>query len=369
VTREDKFPPRRDNNIQIMSNIYLDTLNLSKDADHLVLATVIQTRGSAPQKAGASALFGKQGLLAGTVGGGLLEGKVQEIAVKLAGSRRNGIFHFDLDREIRDKSEAICGGQVDVLIEDGMARYSRLFVLGQELLKERLPFVLVTNLSPKDDGTVDIERKIVAGNDTGNETDEATRLHIVKMLREAGSSGFICTGRFSKEKVTGDLILLESVFPLPRLIIAGAGHIGKALSHLGRILDFEVIVADDREEYANTRNLPDAFKIIVGDIGKSVMNIGSYSDVYIVIVTRGHNDDGLALRACIKTDAKYIGMIGSRTKIEKMRKEFLANGWATEEEWKRIHAPVGLDIGSKSVTEIAISIAAELVMVRNKVRS
>ena len=89
----------------------------------------------------------------------------------------------------------------------------------------------------------------------------------------------------------------------------------------------------------------------------------------MVMVSRGHRQDGEALQACIQSDAAYIGMIGSAKKVGRMKKRFLHEGWATQEQWGRIHAPIGLPIGSKSVQEIAISIAAQLVEVRNKLNS
>ena len=89
------------------------------------------------------------------------------------------------------------------------------------------------------------------------------------------------------------------------------------------------------------------------------------TDTYIVIVTRGHKDDAKALRPCIVSDAAYIGMIGSKNKVSLMRTEFIQKGWAEPHEWNAIHAPIGLDIQSKSVQEIAISIAAQLILVKN----
>jgi xanthine dehydrogenase accessory factor len=135
---------------------------------------------------------------------------------------------------------------------------------------------------------------------------------------------------------------------------------------LGRLLGFEVTVIDDRSEFANNTNLPDADNIIVEDIGKALSELKKIQDSYIVIVTRGHDDDAKALIPSINSRAAYIGMIGSKNKIAKMHRNFVQNGWATEEQWSAIHAPIGLDILSKTVEEIAISIAAELVFERNK---
>jgi xanthine dehydrogenase accessory factor len=134
------------------------------------------------------------------------------------------------------------------------------------------------------------------------------------------------------------------------------------------MLDFEVTVLDDREEYANKDNLPDADHIIVKDIGESMQKIKKGRDTYIVIVTRGHSYDAKALLPCFGSEAGYIGMIGSKGKVEKMRTDFIQNGLATEEQWDRIYSPIGLDIKSKSVEEIAVSIAAQLVQVKNSKR-
>jgi xanthine dehydrogenase accessory factor len=91
-------------------------------------------------------------------------------------------------------------------------------------------------------------------------------------------------------------------------------------------------------------------------------------DTFIVIVTHGHKDDAGALRACIDSEAGYIGMIGSKNKVHLMRESFIQNGWASAEQWNRIHSPVGLEIQSKSVQEIAVSIAAQLVLFRNNLK-
>ena len=111
--------------------------------------------------------------------------------------------------------------------------------------------------------------------------------------------------------------------------------------------------------------LPDAQNVIVRDIGEAISDLSNNKDAFIVIVTRGHKDDALALKSCIGSDLAYIGMIGSRKKIEAMRLNFIKNGWATAEQWDKIYAPVGLEIKSQTVEEIAVSIAAQLVLVRN----
>jgi CTP:molybdopterin cytidylyltransferase MocA/xanthine/CO dehydrogenase XdhC/CoxF family maturation factor len=161
-------------------------------------------------------------------------------------------------------------------------------------------------------------------------------------------------------------IFIQPAIPLPRLVIAGAGHIGKALAHLGDLLEFEVTVIDDREEYCNEDRIPDAHHLVVRDIGEAIRLDPKTPDTYLVIVTRGHRDDAAALRNAIDSGMAYIGMIGSKTKVAMMRRQFIEEGWATSRQLERVFAPIGLDIRSKTVQEIAISIAAQLVMVRQQ---
>ncbi len=161
------------------------------------------------------------------------------------------------------------------------------------------------------------------------------------------------------------LFFLEPVFPPQKLIIAGAGHMGKELAHLGAMVGFEVTVIDDRAEYANSENIPDAERIIVNDIGKALVDLNKSDDTFVVIVTRGHKDDAEALKPCIGAGLAYTGMIGSKNKIAAMKSTFIEKGWATQNQWDTIHTPIGLEIKSRTVEEIAISIVAQLILVRN----
>jgi xanthine dehydrogenase accessory factor len=321
-----------------MRNIYVKFAEVEGDLTGIVIATVISTSGSTPAKAGSSALFDSNGLIYGTVGGGILEGRVTALAREYAGRGLSKVHNFEFDNDISDKDEAICGGSASVLIDSTPGNHMKVFNEFRGMLDRRRSAVIATSFRKTDDGKAGIERNVFPAGDTAiptSETDEG-------------------------------LLLLESFDPPKKLIIAGAGHIGKVLCHLGSILDFEVTVVDDRPEFANRENLPDADNIFVGDVGKELNRIEKDPDTFVVIVTRGHNDDSNALRACIGGNTAYTGMIGSKTKIEKMRRNFLENGWATSDQWSSLHTPIGLEIGSRTVEEIAISIAAELVLVRNR---
>ena len=351
-----------------MKNIY-KIISDYQNGKELALATIIETSGSTPQKQGFSALFNVEGLISGTIGGGVLEGRVQKIAGSLISEKRSGIYHFDFDNNISFKTEAICGGEATILIDAFPSRYKLVFEKVNKSLSNRNPGVLVTIITGDEDNKKEINRYWVA-KDEGNllpiEYLEIVNGEAEKILASGKPEGFKKIDILNSGKEKSAIILFEPLFPRPQLVIAGAGHIGRAIAHIGSFLDFEVVVIDDRAEFANKSNIPDADIIFVKDIGIAIDELRKTADTYFVIVTRGHDDDAKALRPCINSGAAYVGMIGSRTKIAKMHSSFIQNGWATEEQWSTVHAPIGLEIGSKTVEEIAISIAAELVLVRSR---
>jgi xanthine dehydrogenase accessory factor len=351
-----------------MKNIYLQILGLQSADSHLVLATVTRTRGSTPQKPGSSALFGSKGLISGTVGGGVVEGKVQKLAGDAILSGNSDLSHFSLANDISETEEAICGGEISVLTDANLRNSIAVFEELKISLAKRIPGVLVTKVTPVTGTKVIINRYWISENVNPSIPDEVLSTiepEAKKLISEKNYSGFSELEIGSAGEKLSSLFYLQPLFPPDQLIIAGAGHIGRALTHLGNLLDFEVTVIDDREEFANAINIPDADHIIVKDIGEAMQELEKGKNTYVVIVTRGHKDDASAVRPCIGKDLAYTGMIGSKNKISAMRINFIEKGWTTNAQWEKIHAPVGIAIKSQTVEEIAISIAAELVLVRN----
>jgi len=169
--------------------------------------------------------------------------------------------------------------------------------------------------------------------------------------------GLVCGGKV--------LVYVEPVLAEPELIILGAGHVGKALSEAARFSGFRVIAVDDRVEYANSTNMPDANEIIVNDFDTPFSRITINSRTYIVIATRGHNHDLEALKAALRTEACYIGLLGSKRKKSLLFKTLLEEGFS-ENDLKRVVIPVGMPIGSITPEEIAISIMAQIIGLRRK---
>jgi len=171
-------------------------------------------------------------------------------------------------------------------------------------------------------------------------------------------TGLVCGGTLD--------IFIEPVTPQALLYIFGAGHVSLSLYHVARRAGFEVAVIDDRESYANRERFPEAREVIAADFEQTMSRLAPDKSWYIVIVTRGHRDDMRVLRWAVQTQARYIGMIGSRRKTIAIFRELTAEGIPAE-LFEQVHAPVGLDIGAVTPEEIAVAITAELIAVRRQV--
>jgi xanthine dehydrogenase accessory factor len=171
-------------------------------------------------------------------------------------------------------------------------------------------------------------------------------------------TGLVCGGTLD--------IFIEPVLPPASLYIFGAGHVALNLYRTAKNAGFDVNVIDDRESYANRERFPEAKEVIAEDFDRAMARISPNETSYIVIVTRGHHDDMRVLRWAVQTQARYIGMIGSKRKTITIFRELVKEG-IPEHMFEPVHAPVGLDIGAITPEEIAVAITAELIAVRRGV--
>jgi xanthine dehydrogenase accessory factor len=158
-------------------------------------------------------------------------------------------------------------------------------------------------------------------------------------------------------------VFFEVLRAEPRLILAGAGYVAQALARLAGNLDFRIIVVDDRRDLADPQSFGKNVQLTFGDIPQTIRELEPDESSWIVIVTRGHHLDKDALRAALETRASYVGMIGSPGKVKHIFKDLLKDGIPAE-RLAQVHAPIGLDLGAETPDEIALSIAAEIVMLR-----
>jgi xanthine dehydrogenase accessory factor len=250
--------------------IYEEVLRLKQQGRVSAIATIVECRGSSPQKQGAKMLVRDDGSIMGTLGGGCLEADVVQAAM--------------------------------MTMKDGNPM--------------TLPFELT-------------ERE----------------------------GGLVCGGTV--------LVYIEPVLIDPHLVILGAGHVGKTLAKLARFTGFRVTVVDDRAEFANQENIPDANDLIVHEFERAFEQVPVGSGTFIVVATRGHNHDLDAVRAALATPAYYIGLLGSKRKKALLRRSLADSGFSPA-DIDRVIIPVGMEIDSVTPEEIAVSIMAQIIQRRRE---
>lgn len=163
----------------------------------------------------------------------------------------------------------------------------------------------------------------------------------------------------------GIRIFVEDYRKNPRLAIFGGGHVSQPTAHLGKMLGFHVTIMDDREDFVTKERFPEADELVYGDFKDLDQYIVPYENAYYVILTRGHLGDADCLRRLLKRPYEYLGMIGSKNKVRVTRENLLKEGYSLE-ELDQVHAPIGIPLGGQLPEEIAVSIMAEIVKVKNQ---
>ncbi len=181
-------------------------------------------------------------------------------------------------------------------------------------------------------------------------------LHVDIKSKNADELDMLCGGEIT--------LYVEPVMPDYQLIICGGGHISKALANVFHGLDFKITVIDDRPQFANKERFPGIHEAVSCDYSEISKHVKTDHYTYVVVVTRGHSGDEVCLRQLIESPAPYIAMIGSRTKWAHLRKNLIEGG-IDESKVDRVYSPAGLDIGSITPEEIAVSVAAQIIQLKN----
>jgi xanthine dehydrogenase accessory factor len=278
----------------------------------VALCTIVRTRGSTPQDTGACMLVLRDGNSIGTLGGGCVEAEVRVRAQKLMTENAHRLLTFRLDQDFGWDDGLVCGGVMDVAVQ---------------VFNSIDSIELITRILPE----LSAGRGAVLPIEVPDESNVSARFEI-------------------------------EIPPMPTLLIAGAGHVGRALAQFAAQLDFNVAVVDDRADLLTPANFP-AARLIHGDIETELSRFDINRWTYVVIVTRGHRHDAQALVAVINSPAAYIGLIGSKRKIHTILNELKSQG-ISRDRLVKVHAPIGLEIAAVTPAEIAVSIAAELIALR-----
>ncbi|MCI0685318.1 MAG: XdhC family protein [Gemmataceae bacterium] len=337
-----------------------------------VYCAVVETRGSTPQKAGAAMLVFADGSQTGTLGGGCVEAEVKRQALRTladggadgAGAPGPRILSFCLDDNYGWDDGLICGGRMSILADPVAATHRRPAAAGY--------YRAFGELTDQGRGCTEaVVMAKTAGAPAGSRYLFGIDGALIAALGPAPAAAalreqLIPLAKRPKPWVHHGVSYLP-VLPRVALFIVGGGHVGQAVAKLAGDVDFDIWVLDDREAYASAERFPTAEKRLVGDIGQVLRELAPKltPSVYALIVTRGHAHDEEALYHLATTSAGYVGMIGSKRKIKLIYEDLLARGIAAE-TLAKVHAPLGFDIGSQTVPEIAVSIVAELIACRNR---
>lgn len=344
-----------------MLDIYGSINELLKNQEGFCLATILEKSGSAPREEGAKMIVRKDFSIIGTVGGGLLEALTIKLCKDIFENKCSIVKKFNLSNKDAMSIGMTCGGELKVLVEyigpdDSEAAdiYNKIY----EFRKGNVNFILISKLGEKENEYFQHNKWICTETDfIGEKSDEIQE--VFKSIREDFNNSVI-----ELLNINGNNYLIEPIMNDEIVYIFGAGHVSQKLSLITKMIDFKTVVLDDRIEFANRDRFKNADDVIVMPSFNNICDyIKANKESYIIIVTRGHAFDKDVLAQALRTDAKYIGMIGSKTKRQFVYNELLAEGF-TKEDLERVHSPIGLEICAETPEEIAVSIAAELIKVR-----
>jgi len=338
--------------------IYLKIAEFLREGKRFALAVVMKDAGSTPRKAGTKAIIDEEGSIWGTIGGGLLESEARKMAMEAIRTGKPQVFDFKFAGTSAAEDKPVCGGSMRILLEPVNHRSREAYLAVAESLRDRRRGVLVRRCYADDnDAAVGVMVEFYRGDFPFDDGRQSSAIRSALSRQE--SQHFVFTGAH----IEG---LAEAIIPSPRLLISGGGHVGQALARHARLVGFEVVVIDDREEFSDPSLFGDGIQCRRGAFRDVLFEFPIDEDTYIALVGRGHIVDSKALLACLNSPAAYIGMMGSRRKVALVKKQFIDDMLIDEEGWRKIHAPIGLDIGAETVPEIAASIVAQLIEVRRK---
>lgn len=330
----------------------------------VVLASIVSMEGSTPRGTGSKMVVAGDGTTFGTVGGGLMEATTIAEAGRILETGKSKFLEIDMSGTDTSSPDMICGGSAVLLLDriENTAGNRDIFLKARELIDEGTGFYLVTAYREENNRlTIDGHCLLFAtGSIIGDEILSSGDLPAIREELHNVSSTMILSFRDRQ-------FVIDPIRRIKTMFCFGAGHVAVPTAHIAALTGFSVTIIDDREEYANRERFPDAERVVViDDYNRALKGFDIDGDSFIVILTRGHRYDREVLEQAIKTNAGYIGMISSRKKRDAVYSTLIQEGIATAKDLERVHSPIGLPIGGETPEEIAVSIVAEMISVREK---
>ena len=306
--------------------------------EDLVMVTVTASSGATPRGAGARMLVGKSGRICGTIGGGTVEYRSEQIALTVLQEKSSRGHDFTLTRDDVQNLGMICGGACNVFFHYLSAGDPDILALADEA-----------------------EARFVRGADAWLVSDlgNGGRLY----LTGKGDSALLpyLTRQPHRVQVGGHELYIEQIVTAGRVYVFGGGHVAQELVPVLAHVGFRCVVMDDRSEFADPALFPTAEQVILGDFRRLSDFVTIGSEDYVCVMTRGHSGDTVVQAQVLKCRPCYCGVIGSRHKAAGVRKVLKEEYGLTEEELNGVTTPIGISIQAETPAEIAISIAAQLI--------
>lgn len=343
-----------------MQDVFLQLDEWRRANIPLAVTTVVETWGSAPRPVGSKMIVTHTGGIAGSVSAGCVEGAVIEESQQVMRSGIPRVVEFGVADDTAWSVGLACGGKIKVFIEPGIA-FDSIFDVLKRNLEFGKPFLTVTYLNGPDEL---INRKVLiepGGNQVGDLNFNAQENQFIQ-----DALSFLEKEKGGTIKAEDGSILFVDVQPVPpKLIVVGAVHLAIPLIKMASMLGFETFLVDPRQAFATRERFPHVDKLFLKWPDEALQEIGLDNSTYVVVLTHDPKLDDPALVFALGSGAGYIGALGSRRTNQK-RIDRLINAGLSETQISRLHAPIGLDLGGRSSDEIAISIMAEIVKVRNQ---
>jgi len=334
-----------------MRDVLSDIERWLVEGKRVALATVVETWGSAPRTVGGKMAVSEDRRIAGSVSGGCVEGAVVEAASEVLSTGAPRLLRFGVSDDTAWAVGLACGGAIEVFVEP-IAK--EIFEPVRGALVAERPVAVATVIRGEDG---EVGRKVVLfedGRTFGARNDAA-----IDAARAA-----LAESRSRRFAVGGREIFADVQLPSPRMVIVGGVHIAVALVGLAKALGFRTILVDPRTAFANPKRFPHVDEIRSEWPAEALSQIGLNAGSAVAVLAHDPKLDDPALVAALRSPAFYVGALGSTRTQEKRRARLLAAG-VSEDALRRLHAPIGLDLGGRSPEEIALSVMAEVVAARH----
>lgn len=339
-----------------MRDILPDLDRWRSEDQAIALATVVQTWGSSPRRAGAKMALTLDGKITGSVSGGCVEGAVYEAGVDVLKSNRPQLLHFGVADETAWQVGLACGGSIDIFVKPLDEAFFR--ALCSVLVEEKSAVLMTVVRGP--DELLGRERLVEEnGAVTGSLPSELNEKALAA-AREALAQG-VSQRAMLNEDVE---VFIELLAPPPTLIAVGGVHITIALMAIAKTLGYRTVVIDPRSAFGNEARFPNVDRLIQRWPDEAFPEIPLTRSTAVAMLTHDPKLDDPALKIALSSAAFYVGALGSKATQAKRRQRLLEEG-LTEEHLNRLHGPIGLKIGAGTPEEIALSIMAEVVSARN----